>query len=127
MMADQESEVRAMALFGRSMDYLRGIKNSVKGMGGMVCSGELSVDNQVKLIVDMLELETSTAEIIVAFELDTIAPNNVAICKRIFVDTNKRVLAHIEKLQEQGYKLEKVKQSLQLEVETLERELSLMY
>ena len=126
-MADQESEVRAMALFGRSMDYLRGIKNSVKGMGGMVCSGELSVDNQVKLIVDMLELETSTAEIIVAFELDTIAPNNVAICKRIFVDTNKRVLAHIEKLQEQGYKLEKVKQSLQLEVETLERELSLMY
>ena len=116
-----------MALFGRSMDYLRGIKNSVKAMGGMICSGELSVDNQVKLIVDMLELETSTAEIIVAFELDTIAPNNVAICKRIFVDTNKRVLAHIEKLQEQGYRLGKVKKSLQLEIETLERELSLMY
>lgn len=111
MMADQESEVRAMALFGRSMDYLRGIKNSVKAMGGMVCSGELSVDNQVDLIVNMLELETSTAEIIVAFELDTIAPNNVAICKRVFVNTNKRVISHIEKLQEQGYQLDKVKKS----------------
>ena len=127
MMADQESEVRAMALFGRSMDYLRGIKNSVKAMGGMICSGELSIDNQISLIINMLELETSTAEIIVAFELDTIAPNNVAICKRVFVDTNKRVLAHIEKLQEQGYQLSKVKKSLQLEIETLERELSLMY
>ena len=126
-MADQESEVRAMALFGRSMDYLRGIKNSVKAMGGMICSGELSIDNQISLIINMLELETSTAEIIVAFELDTIAPNNVAICKRVFVDTNKRVLAHIEKLQEQGYQLSKVKKSLQLEIETLERELSLMY
>ena len=103
-----------MALFGRSMDYLRGIKNSVKGMGGMICSGELSVDNQISLIINMLEL-------------DTIAPNNVAMCKRVFVDTNKRVLSHIEKLQEQGYQLSKVKKSLQLEIETLERELSLMY
>lgn len=127
MMADQESEVRAMALFGRSMDYLRGIKNSVKAMGGMVCSDELSVDNQVDLIVNMLELETSTAEIIVAFELDTIVPNNVAICKRVFINTNKRIISHIEKLQEQGYRLSKVKKSLQLEVKTLERELSLMY
>lgn len=101
-----------MALFGRSMDYLRGIKNSVKAMGGMVCSGELSVDNQVDLMVNMLELETSTAEIVVAFELDTIAPNNVAICKRVFVNTNKRIISHIEKLQEQGYKLGKVKKSL---------------
>ena len=92
----------------------------------MVCSGELSVDNQVDLIVNMLELETSTAEIIVAFELDTIAPNNVAICKRVFVNTNKRVISHIEKLQEQGYKLVKVKQSLQLENETLEKELFYM-
>ncbi len=125
-MADQESEVRAMALFGRSMDYLRGIRNSVKGMGGMVCSGELSVDNQVKLIIDMLELETSTAGIMVAFELDKIVPNNVAICKRVFIETNKCILAHIEKLQEQGYKLSKVKKSLQLEVETLEKELFYM-
>lgn len=115
-----------MALFGRSMDYLRGIRNSVKGMGGMVCSGELSVDNQVKLIIDMLELETSTAGIMVAFELDKIAPNNVAICKRVFIETNKCILAHIEKLQEQGYKLNKVKKSLQLEVETLEKELFYM-
>lgn len=115
-----------MALFGRSMDYLRGIKNSVNAMGGMVCSGELSVDNQVDLIVNMLELETSTAEIIVAFELDTIAPNNVAICKRVFVNTNKRIISHIEKLQEQGYKLTKVKKSLQLEIETLEKELFYM-
>lgn len=115
-----------MALLGKSMDYLRGIKNSVKAMGGMVCSGELSVDNQVDLMINMLELETSTAEIVVAFELDTIAPNGTAICKRVFIETNKRVLAHIEKLQEQGYKLSKVKKSLQLEVETLEKELFYM-
>jgi len=126
MMADQESEVRAMALIGRTSAFINGLTTSVCAMGSMVCSGELSVDNQVKLIIDMLELETSTAGIMVAFELDKIAPNNVAICKRVFIETNKCVLAHIEKLQEQGYKLNKVKESLQLEVETLERELSLM-
>ena len=115
-----------MALFGKSMDYLRSIKNSVKAMGGMVCSNELSVDNQVKLIINMLELETTASEMMVYFELDEIAPNGTAICKRVFVATNKRVLAHIEKLQEQGYQLDKVKQSLQLEIETLERELSYM-
>lgn len=126
MMADQESEVKGMSLFGKSVDCLRGVKNSVKAMGGMVCSDELNVDSQVKLIVNMLELETSVDELIVTFELDQIAPNSVAICKRVFVVTNKRVLSHIEKLQEQGYKLAKVKKSLQLETETLERELSLM-
>lgn len=115
-----------MALFGKSTDYLRGIKNSVKAMGGMVCSNELSVDNQVKLIVNMLELETSTTEMMVYFELDKIAPNGTAICKRVFIKTNKRVLAHIEKLQLEGYKLSKVKQSLQLETETLEKELFYM-
>lgn len=115
-----------MALFGKSVDYLRGIKNSVKSMGGMVCSGELNEDGQVKLIVNMLELETTTAELIVAFELDKIAPNGTAICKRTFVATNKRVIAHIEKLQLEGQKLDKVKKSLQLEIETLERELSYM-
>lgn len=93
----------------------------------MVCSGELSVDNQISLIVNMLELETSTAEIMIEFELDTIAPNNVAICKRVFIETNKRVLAHIEKLQEQGYQLNKVKKSLQLENEILEKELFYMF
>ena len=116
-----------MALIGRTSAFINGLTASVCAMGSMICSGELSVDNQISLIINMLELETSTAEIIVAFELDTIAPNNVAICKRVFVDTNKRVLAHIEKLQEQGYRLGKVKKSLQLEIETLERELSLMY
>lgn len=115
-----------MALFGKSIDYLRSTKNSVKAMGGMVCSGELDVDSQTKLIVNMLELETTTAELMVAFELDTIAPNGTAVCKRVFVETNKRVLAHIEKLQEQGCKLSKVTKSLQLEIETLERELSYM-
>lgn len=126
-MADQESEVKDMALIGRTSAFINGLTASVCAMGSMICSGELSVDNQISLIINMLELETSTAEIIVAFELDTIAPNNVAICKRVFVDTNKRVLAHIEKLQEQGYRLDKVKKSLQLEIKTLERELSLMY
>ena len=116
-----------MALFGRSMDYLRGIKNSVKGMGGMICSGELSVDNQVKLIVQMLELETLIAELTTEFEAIDVSNQCVDVSKRRFVKNNKHVLAHIEKLQKQGYKLGKVKKSLQLEVETLERELSLMY
>jgi len=94
--------------------------------GSMVCSGELSVDNQAKLIVEMLELEILTTELIIEFEAMDISNQCVAVSKRKFIKNNKRVIAHIEKLQEQGYKLAKVKKSLQLEVETLEKELFYM-
>lgn len=127
MMADQESEVKDMALIGRTSAFINGLTTSVCAMGSMVCSGELSVDNQAKLIVQMLELETLTAELTTEFEAIDVSNQCIAVSKRRFVKNNKRVLAHIEKLQEQGYKLGKVKKSLQLEIETLERELSLMY
>lgn len=116
-----------MALLGRTSAFINGLTTSVCAMGSMVCSCELSVDNQAKLIVEMLELETLTTELTTEFEAIDISNQCIAISKRKFVKNNKRVLAHIEKLQEQGYKLDKVKQSLQLEIETLERELSLMY
>ena len=126
MMADQESEVNKMALLGRTSAFINGLTTSVCAMGSMVCSGELSVDNQAKLIVEMLELETLTTELTTEFEAIDISNQCIAISKRKFVKNNKRVLAHIEKLQEQGYRLDKVKKSLQLEVETLEKELFYM-
>lgn len=115
-----------MALVGRTSVFINGLTTSVCAMGSMVCSNELSVDNQVKLIVEMVELETLTAELITEFEAIDVSNQCVAVSKRRFIKNNKRVLAHIEKLQEQGYQLDKVKKSLQLEVETLERELSYM-
>ena len=126
MMADQESEVNKMALLGRTSAFINGLTTSVCAMGSIVCSGELSVDNQAKLIVEMLELETLTTELTTEFEAIDISNQCIAISKRKFIKNNKRVLSHIEKLQEQGYRLNKVKQSLQLEIETLEKELFYM-
>lgn len=115
-----------MVLIGRTSAFINGLTTSVCAMGSMVCSGELSGDNQISLIVNMLELETSTTELTTEFEVIDVSNQCVAVSKRRFVKNNKRVLAHIEKLQEQGYQLDKVKKSLQLEVETLEKELFYM-
>lgn len=100
-----------MVLIGRTSAFINGLTTSVCAMGSMVCSGELSVDNQISLIVNMLELETSTTELTTEFEVIDVSNQCVAVSKRRFVKNNKRVLAHIEKLQEQGYQLDKVKKS----------------
>lgn len=116
-----------MSLFGKSADYLGAIKRAVKAMGGMICSGELSPDTQVHLIIRMLETETETADTITAYRLDVLCPNGTAVCKRTFIAVNKRVISHIEKLQPKESRFASLSESLQLENATLESELSLMF
>lgn len=120
-------EVKFMSLFGKSADYLGAIKRAVKAMGGMICSGELSPDTQVHLIIRMLETETETADTITAYRLDVLCPNGTAVCKRAFIAVNKRVISHIEKLQPKESRFACLAESLQLENSTLESELSLMF
>lgn len=115
-----------MALFSKTSAIINKLTASVCSMGSMICKDELKVEVKIDLIHTMIELENLTDEFVSDFELMDISNQCVTVSKREFIRTNKRVIAHIEKLQEQGYKLGKVKQSLQLEVETLEKKLFYM-
>ena len=115
-----------MSLTNRTSAFVKSITSSVCAMGGMICSNEATVDVQIKLINTMMELETLTSELIDEYEMYRMDVQGVAICRRRYIQNNKRVLAHIEKLQLQGYKLTNLKETLKSENSVLEKQLKLM-
>lgn len=116
-----------MSLVNRTSAFVKSLTSSVCAMGGMICSDEATIDVQIKLINTMVELETLTSELIDEYEMYRMDVQGIAICRRRYIQNNKRVLAHIEKLQLKGYKLETLKEALKLENSTLEKQLKLMY
>ena len=115
-----------MSLTNRTSAFVKSITSSVCAMGGMICSNEATVDVQIKLINTMMELETLTSELIDEYEMYRMDVQGVAICRRRYIQNNKRVLAHIEKLQLQGHKLTNLKETLKSENSVLEKQLKLM-
>lgn len=116
-----------MSLVNRTSAFVKSLTSSVCAMGGMICSNESTIDVQIKLINTMMELEILTSELIDEYEMYRMDVQGIAICRRRYIQNNKRVLAHIEKLQLKGYKLETLKEALKLENSTLEKQLKLMY
>lgn len=115
-----------MSLVNRTSDFVKSLTSSVCAMGGMICSNESTIDVQIKLINTMVELETLTSELIDDYEMYRMDVQGVAICRQRYIQNNKRVLAHIEKLQLQGYKLTNLKETLKSENSVLEKQLKLM-
>ena len=71
----------------------------------------------------MLELEQTTANFIDSMELASELQHAVSVSKRKFMNINKRLIKHLEKLQSQGYHFETVISTLKLENAMLEKEI----
>ena len=112
----------------RMQTYLKSISATVNALSGMVCSDELkgNAEIQYKTVLTMLNLEKATADFIADTELDSVASQSVAVSKRRFVSSNERVIAHLEKIQLQGYHFEELLTALKLENTTLKKEINFL-
>lgn len=108
--------------------YLKSISATVNALSGMVCSDELkgNAEIQYKTVLTMLNLEKATADFIADTELDSVASQSVAVSKRRFASSNERVIAHLEKIQLQGYHFEELLTALKLENTTLKKEINFL-
>ena len=113
-----------MNLICRTQAYLKSVSATVNALSGMICSDELkgNAEVQYKIAIAMIELEQATADFIVGTELDSVASQSVAVSKRRFVSSNERVIAHLEKIQLQGYNFDELLTALKLENDTLKKE-----
>ncbi len=111
----------------RASAYLNSVTTTVNSLCGMVLSDELrgNVEAQYKIVITINGLEQATSEFITGMELDAELPNAVVINKRKFIKINERLIAHLEKIQLQGYHFDKLIQTLKLETETLKEEIRL--
>ena len=112
----------------RMQTYLKSISATVNALSGMVCSDELkgNAEIQYKTVLTMLNLEKATADFIADTELDSVASQSVAVSKRRFISSNERVIAHLEKIQLQGYHFEELLTALKLENTTLKKEINFL-
>lgn len=109
----------------RTQAYLKSVSATVNALSGMICSDELkdNAEAQYKIAIAMIELEQATADFIVGTELDSVASQLVAVSKRRSVSSNERVIAHLEKIQLQGYHFDELITTLKLENESLKKEI----
>ena len=110
----------------RAGAYLNSVTSTINSLCGMILSDELrdNVEAQYKIAITLLELEQAVSELILGMELDAELPNAVAISKRKFMNINERLIKHLEeKIQLQGYNMEKLITTLKLENETLREEI----
>ena len=115
-----------MNLICRTQAYLKSVSATVNALSGMICSDELkgNAETQYKIAIAMIELEQATADFIVGTELDSVASQSVAVSKRRFISSNKRVIKYLEeKIQFQGYHFEELITTLKLENESLKKEI----
>ena len=76
--------------------------------------------------MSVLDAETETAEFIESFGLHEINAEAVRHCKTRFIEINQQILVHIQKIQSYGYNLGPIYGTVQLEIATLYKELSLL-
>lgn len=114
-----------MKLMQKAAAYLSGTAWAVDSLSEISCSNDLigQPDTLHKVVVTMLELEQSTADLINDLELDSIAPDDVKTSKQRFISSNERTVIHLEKIQSQGYNFSELITALKLENETLRKEI----
>ena len=115
-----------MNLICRTQAYLKSVSATVNALSGMICSDELkgNAEAQYKISIAMIELEQATADFIIGTELESVASQSVAVSKRRFISSNERVIAHLEKIQLQGYNFDELLTALKLENATLKEEVN---
>ena len=109
----------------RTQAYLNSVTATVNSLCGMILSDALQsdVETQYKITITLLELEQATADFIDSIGLAGELQHAVSVSKRKFMNINKRLIKHLEKLQLQGYHFENVISTLKLENATLEKEI----
>ena len=109
----------------RTQAYLNSITATANSLCGMILSDALqgNIEMQYKITVTLLELEQATADFIDSIGLFSELQHAVSASKRKFMNVNKRLIKHLEKLQSQGYHFEELIHILKLENNTLEKEI----
>ena len=85
-----------------------------------------NIEVQAELMRNVLEAQTETAEWINQYGLQELHLPAVKACKQRFLELNQELLLHIQKIQSYGYHLEEIEQTVQLELITLNKEISLL-
>lgn len=108
----------------KAQTYLNSVVSTVSSLAGLAMSDELrdNADAQYRVIRTLTELEQDASEFIIGMELDAEIPQSVKISKQKFMNINKRLIKHSEKIQLQGWNMEQIITTLKLENETLEKE-----
>ncbi|MDE5583080.1 MAG: hypothetical protein K2J08_05200 [Ruminococcus sp.] len=109
----------------KAQAYLNSVVSTVNSLAEIVMSNELNdnIEAQYKTVGTLLELEQATSEFISEIGLDSELPQAISISKRKFMNINKRLIRHLEKIQLQGYHFENVISTLKLENNTLKEEI----
>ena len=109
----------------RTQAYLNSVTATANSLCGMILSDALqgNIETQYKITITLLELEQATADFIDSVGLASELQHAVLGSKRKFMNINKRLIKHLEKLQLQGYHFEAVISTLKLENATLEKEI----
>ena len=109
----------------RTQVYLNSVTATANSLCGMILSDALqgNIEMQYKITVTLLELEQATADFIDSIGLASELQHAVSVSKRKFMNINKRLVKHLEKLQLQGHYFENVIHTLKLENATLEKEI----
>lgn len=107
---------------------LNAMTKAVEAFVEMVECEELThnIDKQIDIIWSVMETEAEVAEYIDNFSFAEVNLQAVKSSKEKFIEINQRILMHIQKKQLHGYNLEGIRNTVQLEIETLRKETSLM-
>ena len=100
--------------------YLTSISTAVLALSNMCCC-ELDPEQRRKILISMLELEQSTADLIAELELNAAGAK---ICKEGFIYANDTAIRHLQKIQSQSCNFSEYITALKLETETLKEELN---
>lgn len=100
--------------------YLTKISTAVLSLSNMI-GCDLKPEAVHKITITLLELEQSTADFITDMN---VSAAGAKVCREGFIHANKTAIAHLEKLQLQGYNFDEFITALKLECEALKKELT---
>lgn len=99
--------------------YLTKISVAALSLSNMI-SCDLKPEAVHKVMITLLELEQSTADFITDMN---VSAAGAKVCREGFIHANKTAIAHLEKLQLQGFNFDEFITALKLECEALRKEL----
>lgn len=102
--------------------YLNSVIGLAKTLSEFICSSE-KADFIFSATAILMNEESKTEHDIELLELTFYVPELVKECRSSFLESNRAVIAHLEKFQLHGYHFENLIHALKLEDETLSEEI----
>lgn len=104
--------------------YLNANTRAISALALIICSDEQScIDTKLQLICVITGSEDAMLDFIDSFGIVETDSFTVGSCLRKLIKINNEILRYTEKLQLQGYKLDKVISALKLENQNIKSEL----